>query len=184
MSSFGVVLDASVLIPAAPRDTLLRAAAKGLYRLHWSRDILEEVRRNLVGHGMTDETGARRLLGVMEASFPESLVQGYKPLVPVMTNHPKDRHVLAAAVVAGAQVIVTTNLRHFGDEALAPYGLEAQSPDTFLTHLYDLNPGQMVEIIRQQAAALRNPPRTTDDVLANLWLHAPGFARRIRSELR
>ncbi len=120
----------------------------------------------------------------MEANFPESLVQGYEPLVPVMTNHPKDRHVLAAAVVAGAQVIVTTNLRHFGDEALAPYGLEAQSPDTFLTHLYALNPGQMAEIIRQQAAALRNPPRTTADVLANLGLHAPEFAGRIRRELR
>jgi hypothetical protein len=44
------VLDASVLFPAAVRDTLLRAAGAGLYQLYWSSDILEEVRRNLVKH--------------------------------------------------------------------------------------------------------------------------------------
>lgn len=36
MPTFGVVLDACVLIPASLCDTLLQAAAADLYRLHWS----------------------------------------------------------------------------------------------------------------------------------------------------
>lgn len=28
--------------------------------------------------------------------FPEAWIDGYEDLIPAMTNHPKDRHVLAA----------------------------------------------------------------------------------------
>jgi hypothetical protein len=38
---FGVILDANVLVPANLCDTLLRTAIAGLYRAHWSDDILE-----------------------------------------------------------------------------------------------------------------------------------------------
>lgn len=37
----------------------------------------------------------------------------YEPLVDSMSNDPKDRHVLAAAVRANAQVIATFNVRDF-----------------------------------------------------------------------
>jgi len=41
----------------------------------------------------------------------------------------KDRHVVAAAVKAGAQVITTSNLKDF---SWLPEGAEVQSPDEFL----------------------------------------------------
>lgn len=46
--AFNALLDASVLVPAALRDTLLRAAASYLYRLLWSSEILAEVERALL----------------------------------------------------------------------------------------------------------------------------------------
>ncbi|HTX34245.1 MAG TPA: hypothetical protein VME43_04460, partial [Bryobacteraceae bacterium] len=46
----------------------------------------------------------------------------------------------AAAVKCGAQTIVTFNLKHFRDEHLAVWGIEAQSPDDFLLHQYHLDP--------------------------------------------
>lgn len=46
-------------------------------------------------------------------SFPDATVAGYELLVDGMTNDPKDRHVLAAAVRANAEVVVTFNIRDF-----------------------------------------------------------------------
>jgi hypothetical protein len=40
-SRFPVVLDSCVLYPMYLRDTLLRAAEAGLYRVHWSQEILD-----------------------------------------------------------------------------------------------------------------------------------------------
>ncbi|CAN5510790.1 hypothetical protein BH20CHL1_BH20CHL1_07030 [soil metagenome] len=143
MSAFAVILDANVLIPAAPRDTLLRAAERGLYRLHWSAEILAEIERNLVEHALTDEEGARRLIGIMRDVFPEATVTGYQKLMAGLSNDPKDRQVLAAAIRAHAQVIVTENLADFPEAALAPYDIEAQSVGQFLTHLLSLTPSVM-----------------------------------------
>lgn len=114
-----VVLDASALIPAAPRDAMLRAASAGLYLLCWSDEILEDVRRNLVSHKLTDAHGASRLVGAMREAFPDALVGDYAELMSAMTNHPQDRHVLATAVAGGANLIVTSNLRHFRRDSLA-----------------------------------------------------------------
>ena len=97
-----------------------------------------------------------------------------------MRNHPKDRHVLAAAVRAHAQVIVTFNLRHFPEEALAPYGIVARHPDAFLTDLANRAPDLMVQTIERQAAALRNPPKSYDDILDNLTGQVPQFATLMR----
>jgi hypothetical protein len=41
------------------------------------------------------------------------MVADYETLAPQMTNHPKDRHVLAAAVACRADYLVAFNLRDF-----------------------------------------------------------------------
>jgi predicted nucleic acid-binding protein len=183
MSSFGVVLDACVLFSAPLRDTLLRAVDRGLYRVHWTNEILDEVRRNLVETGRSTEDKAARLVDQMSTYFPEALVEGYSRLIPLMTNDPKDRHVLAAAVKSKSQVIVTLNLTDFPDEALAPYSIKAQSPDVFLTSLFYLDSEVMTRIVLEQAGDLRNPPLTVDRVLDAIARQAPEFARLVRGTL-
>lgn len=181
MSSFGVVLDACVLIPATLRDTLLRAAEQGMYRLHWSDRILEEVRRNLVKREMTSSVDAQYLINQMSTFFAEANVRGFETLVPCMTNDEKDRHVLAVAVMSRSQVIVTSNIKDFPEKALDPFGIEAQTPDEFLTHLFYLNSRLMVEILTEQAQDLDDPPMSVPEVLAVLALIAPGFVKLISS---
>src|SRR5262249_13408474 len=129
------LLDASVLVPVSLADTLLRAAAARLYEPVWSDDILVEVERNLVADGLTTEDGARRRINAMREAFPGSVVQGYRGRIADMTNHPDDRHVLAAAVVANSPIIVTSNRRHFPRHALVPHEIEALTPDEFLVRL-------------------------------------------------
>jgi predicted nucleic acid-binding protein len=183
MSLFDVVLDANVLFSAPLRDTLLRASNAGLFRLHWTDEILEEVRRNIVATGRSSEEQAQRLVATMRSYFPEAIVTGYEPIVRVMPNHPKDRHVLAAGIVSKSQVIVTHNLRDFPEGVLSPFDIQAQSPDSFLTDLFDVAPDTMVQIVIDQAAALRNPPQTAEYVLVRLAQHAPTFANLVREHL-
>ena len=60
-------------------------------------------------------------------------------MIPVMTNHEKDRHVLAAAVKAPCEVIVTYNLKDFPGESIKPHGIEVKHPDEFLIDLYHID---------------------------------------------
>ena len=180
MSSLGVVLDACVLIPATLRDTLLRAAEKGMYRLHWSDLILDEVRRNLVKREMTSPKDAEDLIKQMDRFFAEANVRGFEVLIPAMNNDKKDRHVLAAAVMSRSQVIVTSNIKDFSRQALDPFGIEAQTPDEFLTHLFYSNPTLMAEILSEQAQDLNDPPLTVPDVLEILAIVAPEFVKSVQ----
>ncbi len=169
---FRVVLDANVLFPFTLRDTLLRAAEAGVYQLYWSETILEEVRRNLVATGTTTEEQSSRLVIVMREAFPDALVTGYESLIDSMPNDPKDRHVVAAAVKAGAQVIVTSNLKDFRE---LPDGIEAQSPDEFLCNLLDLEPSGIVARLKAQAAGMKRPPVTLEQLLVGLAKTVPEF---------
>ncbi len=185
MASLGVVLDACVLIPAALRDILIRAAVRDLYRPYWSETILQEVERNLVRAQLTTGAQAQRLVNVLRTRFPRAMTAGYEQLIPSMTTRDEgDRHVAAAAVTTYAQIIVTFNLRDFPEEALALYGIEAQHPDAFLAYLVALAPELMRQVIEQQAAALRNPPKTYDDILDNLTAQVPRFAALMRQHYR
>jgi predicted nucleic acid-binding protein len=176
---FKVVLDTSVLFPLASCDTLLRAADAGLYQLCWSDRILAELERALVRTETCTAEGARRRVSAMRDSFPEALVVGFEPLIGAMRNDPDDRHVAAAAVAAGAQVIVTNNLKHFRSDDL-PLGSEAQSAAEFLTALISLRPERMLRLLQEQAADLQNPPMTVDELLDGLARSVADFASAAR----
>ncbi len=181
MSSFVVVMDTCSLFPYSLRDTLLRAAEAELYHLRWSEDILEELRRNLQEErGLTEEQ-AEHLITQMRTAFPEATVTGYERLVGSMTNHPDDRHILATAVCAGAQVIVTNNTKDFPAEALKPYSIETQTPDEFLEYLYDLAPDVMAQIVIQQNADMVRKPETLARTLDRLAKSAPSFVSQVRT---
>ena len=97
-----------------------------------------------------------------------------------MKNHEKDRHVVAAAVKAGAQVVTTSNLRDF---ASLPDGIEAQSPDLFLTSLFDLQPALFVDLLREQARDLVKPPMALDEFLDRLARVAPELVAAVQDRL-
>jgi hypothetical protein len=105
---------------------------------------------------------------------------GYEPLIDRMANHPKDRHVLAAAVKCGASVIVTYNKRDFPVDATEPWGVEIQGPSTFLKHQYNLNPSVVIDKLHDQA---RNLGRTLPQQLAVLRSAAPSFVDAVCQDL-
>ena len=121
-----------------------------VYQPLWSRDILAELRRSVLER--LPEANIDALIANMVEAFPEAEVVDYDEIVPSLINDPKDRHVLAAAIVGRAQVIVTTNLRHFSAAACEPYGVEVQHPDEFLTNALPLDHERVLRALAQQAA--------------------------------
>jgi hypothetical protein len=98
-----------------------------------------------------------------------------------MTNDAKDRHVLAAAVRANAEVVVTFNVGDFPESALKPYEIVALHPDEFLLDQLDLHPGLTLAVLRDQVAAYRREPSTVPGLLVRLERSGlPQFAAEVR----
>jgi hypothetical protein len=102
-------------------------------------------------------------------AIPDCLVTGFEPLAEGLElPDPGDRHVLAAGIAAGAQVIVTYNDRHFPDAILRPFNIEAQHPDEFLVSLFDLDQSTVREAFTELVGSLSRPPSTYLEVVAAL----------------
>lgn len=168
--AFNVLYDACVLHPAPLRDLLIRIANTGVVRARWSKPILDECFRSILAQRPDLKPEAlERTRELMNEAVPDCLVEGFEDLIDGLAlPDPGDRHVLAAAIRAGAQVIVTTNLKDFPADALAPYHIEPKHPDDFVLEAIDLAPPLVVQVLTEQAAALKNPPRTVPDLLKTL----------------
>lgn len=180
MAAFPAYLDTCALFGAYLCDTLLRLAEAETYRPLWSADVLDELVRNLIEHGLAKDSAARRI-AEMQRSFPDAEVRGYDNLVQAMTCDNKDRHVLAAAVRGEARALVTFNLKDFPESSTMPYDIAVVSPDDFLLDQLDLYPGPTLGALRAQAAAYASPPMTIDTLLGRL---AAAGVRRFASEAR
>lgn len=184
MAGFVVFYDANVLYPNRLRDLLIRVAQTRMFQAKWSSDVLDEVFRNiLLNRPDLDSSKLDRTRELMCAAVDDCLVTGYESLVSgLVLPDPGDRHVLAAAIKCGAQVIVTDNLRDFPASTLARHDIQAQSADDFLCDLIDLNGALVHQSVTLAASALRKPPHTVNDFLDGLGkcgaLNAAALLRR------
>lgn len=140
---FVVLYDANVLWGDIQRDLLIRVAQSGLVQAKWSDQILDETFKS-IREKRPDLPAAKldRTRALMCRAVRDSLVTGYESLVgAVELPDADDRHVLAAAIKAGAQVIVTWNLKHFPADALVGWNIEAKTPDDFVLDQLHLDPG-------------------------------------------
>ena len=164
------VYDANTLYPAPLRDLLIRLAQAGLVRARWTETIHDEwVRNVLKDNPRLSAERLARTRALMNEAVRDCLVTGYEDLIASLSlPDPDDRHVLAAAIRAGADVIVTFNLADFPAKALAPFDVEAQHPDDFLVGLLDQAPDVVCATVKRQREGLRNPPKTAADLLTAL----------------
>jgi hypothetical protein len=96
----------------------------------------------------------------MDKNAPDALVTGYESLIPSLSLPEEgDRHVLAAAIQAKANVIVTNNLKDFPPKVLQEFEIEAQTPDEFVVNLLDLAADDVYEAAEAHRLSLKNRSR-------------------------
>jgi hypothetical protein len=124
-------LDANALYPAELRNLLMRLALAEASRPLWSQRVQKEWTEALArDRPDLPREKIERVRALMEQHIPEATVEDYDALVGQLTlPDDRDRHVLAAAIKGGAEILVTANLKHFPVPALATHGIEALHPD-------------------------------------------------------
>jgi len=185
---FIVCLDACVLFPPALCDVLLRLAEHPrLYRPVFSDDILAEVRRCQMTRfkkPYTEQQADHWRSEVLNA-FPDALVTNYQQIIPILGNHEKDRHVLAAAIKGQAQHIVTANLKDFRTEHLQDWDITAIHPQSYLLTLFEHSPERVTDCLRKIARdrSKKGHEVSAEQVLTNLRATVPQFVTEVARDL-
>jgi PIN domain len=180
--AYVALLDASVLHPWVVCDLLLRLAERGLYRPAWSGEILDERVDSLTERKPEHAERFQRRRERMEAAFAEAMTDRPERFLAAVPEDVDvgDRHVVAAALAARADVIVTNNVRHFAPERLSESGLVVQTADEFLIHQWWLDPQGVTDVLTAMAEATRQPSLTVDQVLDSLGRSAPEFVSLVK----
>lgn len=124
----------------------------------------------LTRRGVPADTAQRRaekLIAQMAQAFDDATVEGWEGLVDSYgLQDPDDEHVVAAAVVAGAGVIVTDNLKDFPPDLMPP-GIEVQDPAVFATHTVSVDPHRGAAAVEKMASrsGQDGPSTSIEDVL-------------------
>lgn len=180
-ADFSVVIDSCVLAEASVADLFLRLAEEPRLLLpKWTEQIWDEVDRTcLVKLGWSPDLIARRREQVT-SFFPEAMVRGHEGLEIKLDNDHGDRHVLAAAIHAKAETIVTTNLRHFPPVSLEPWEIAAVHPGTYLITLFEHDRAVVVDKLYRIA---NDRQKTIDVTLGRLAWTVPVFSRHVGDAL-
>ncbi|MCJ2126597.1 PIN domain-containing protein [Methylobacterium sp. J-077] len=169
-STFTAFFDANVFFGARLRSLVMEVAQSGVFRARWSPEVHDEWIRSVLGR----RADLRReqiepIRTMMDIAVPDALISGYAGLIPALTlPDPDDRHILAAAIVGRADVIVTFNEKDFPPDALAPYGIHTRHPDAFFSEAEGVEPGVLTDAAARDLAHYKRPPLSpkqyTDDL--------------------
>lgn len=167
------VCDACVLYSITLADLLTSLGEADLFRPRWTHEIHEEWIRNVIENRKGDGLVTREKLEIRRDAMIEavegSLIEDYEDLIPSLTlPDADDRHILAAAIKAGADLILTANLKDFPLQTLTVWNLTAKHPDDFTTEMLDTDPEIVIAVVKEMRARRKRPPISAEDFLAQL----------------
>jgi len=165
-----IVCDANAFYSIVTTDLILSLGVAELFRPRWTNQIHDEWMRNLLANRPDlDPAKIERRRKQMDEAIDDCLVEGYEYLIPELKLPDNDdRHVLAAAIHAQAQVILTYNHRHFPPRVLAPYGMTAQHPDDFLAAVAERFSQEVCGTLEEMRARKTRPSLSQAEILRKL----------------
>jgi predicted nucleic acid-binding protein len=134
-----VFVDSSVLIAAAASPTgasraVLTMAEIGLFKVVLTRQILDECERNLRKKLPAALSIFTQLLVVIDPDIlPDPLAKGIARWVTMIEA--KDAPILAAAVLAESDRLLTLNTKDFTPDVAAQSGVTIQTPGDFVREI-------------------------------------------------
>jgi predicted nucleic acid-binding protein len=163
-----VLADANILFSRMLRDYVIYAAGEGAIEVHWSRQILAEMSRNLrenLGFSHEDTSRLEQLIN----DYIEYALLDVDPVhlaaVEAVEMDAEDRHVLAAAISADADILLTENTKDFPAEWMAERGIELLTAGQLLIRLADVFPDKMRAAHEK---TVRYSPKPETDILVTL----------------
>lgn len=141
----------------------------------WTNRIHDEWIGNLLKN-RTDlkKDQLERTRKLMNERVLDCLVHDYEDLMKSISlpDH-QDVHVLAAAIKAQAQIIVTYNVKDFPLKILEKFEIEARHPDAFLRLQLDLKLSVFLSAVKSIRERLEKPPVSASLYLSILFSHLP-----------
>jgi predicted nucleic acid-binding protein len=154
------VLDACVLYPIAVTDALISLGSRGLFRAKWTTRIesewtraIENRRPDLVGRLGTRRDAMRA--AIVDWEVADLAVEAIS--LDAQLPDPDDGHVIAAAIGAQADLIVSFNVADFPQRVLDTYGLEVVHPDEFIVSLKESDDLLWIDTFASMKQRLRKP---------------------------
>ncbi|MFT3871463.1 MAG: PIN domain-containing protein [Nocardioides sp.] len=160
--------DANILISRTLRDYFVYAASVGALQIHGSDSILDETTRNLIAKYDFSTQDAAVLVALLGQFLPDALIETTKrdlAAVEKVEVSPNDRHVLAAALSAQADLLLTDNIRHFPKGWMADRGIELIDSASLLTRLAREQPDKLRAAHR---LTVHRSPKSEEAILATL----------------
>lgn len=181
---YTALLDACVLYPLAMADALMSLATTGLFAAKWTTRIecewmrsLEANRADLKGRLDYRRDQMRQAVPDWEVGERAWALCAHGLELP----DPDDIHVLAAALAGHADCIVTSNLKDFPADVVAPLGIEVIHPDQFIVAQWDLDPLVAVAAFKRMRTRWRKPQASAEDFAAAIERGGlPATAMRLR----
>lgn len=181
-----VLGDANVLYSRVLRDYLLYAADIEIISIRWSAAILAEVIEHLTANLPTfDAAAGQRLVAAMTTAFPDAEVDindaARERVASLRLPDEDDRHVLAAAVAAEAEILCTDNIKDFPAEVMEAVDIQALTADDLLSLLAAEYRDEMHAV--HQTVVARLSGATDESTLAALRRAGAARAAKLIREL-
>lgn len=148
-----VYLDANVLVPSYTRTLLIMSAPLANFTVVWSHFAETEAVRHQDA-GATPITMLRQRFG-WNCLVPDGTVT-------LDDTDPKDQPILSSAILAGAKLVVTENVKDFGAKDLERHQMSAVHPDLFLSKR--LTMAMYQDVLGRLASARTRIPNTAEEI--------------------
>ena len=182
------MIDTNVLVDAHLRDVFLQLAVGGAIRVLWSQEILGELERTLIAKLDLPEQRVRTLIETIARVFALDevvLSPSNTPIGPA-TPDPGDQHVLDAAILGEADVIISFDRRGFpSDDEMYQLDIEVLRPDQgLLLLLNESGTTALIAALDEIRDRSTRPPVTRAEQLTRLARDCPETTARLRASER